>query len=178
MGLTLLVAVLWGFAEATLFFIVPDVWLTWVALSDLPLALRACAATIGGAVVGGAVMYLWGRRDPARAAATVDAVPGISAAQLVEAEQALRERGWMPMFVGAIVAVPYKIYAIKSGTLNKGLLPFIAVSVFARAIRFVALACLVSVMSNAVPGLLWYRQAALLVIWAIVYVVYFRTRGW
>ena len=42
------VATLWGFAEATLFFVIPDVLLSYVALSRLRPALKACGfATLG-----------------------------------------------------------------------------------------------------------------------------------
>ena len=178
MVVTLGIAALWGSAEATLFFIVPDVCLTWVALSDLPLALRASVAAVTGAVAGGVVMYAWGRRQPERAAAVVAMVPGISRGLIVQVEHDLRTRGWFPMFVGSITAVPYKIYAIKSGTLGRSVPAFVVMSACARAIRFVALASVTSAISNALPdGPLVYRRMALLGVWAIVYVTYARTRG-
>ena len=48
-----ILAALWGFAESTLFFIVPDVLLTWLALSLPRRALRACYWALGGALAGG-----------------------------------------------------------------------------------------------------------------------------
>ena len=36
------VSLLWGFAEATVFFVVPDVWISRQALSSWPAALRSC----------------------------------------------------------------------------------------------------------------------------------------
>jgi membrane protein YqaA with SNARE-associated domain len=174
---TLVVAGLWGVAEATLFFIVPDVWLTWVALTDFRQALVASGVAVAGALVGGSVMYGWGRRQPEHAAAALGKVPGIPPALVARVEQELRSRGWLPMFTGSILAVPYKIYAVKSGTLERSPGAFLVLSVFARAIRFVALACLVSWISNALPdGPLIYRQLALVGVWAIVYVIYFRAR--
>jgi len=49
------VAGLWGFAEATAFFVVPDVWLSAVALRNLPRGLTGAASATAGALVGGAV---------------------------------------------------------------------------------------------------------------------------
>ena len=40
----------WGFAEATLFFIVPDVLLSYVALKNLRAALLTCFIATGGAL--------------------------------------------------------------------------------------------------------------------------------
>jgi membrane protein YqaA with SNARE-associated domain len=171
----MLVAAGWGLAEATLVFIVPDVWLTSVALGDRRQALDACGPAIAGALAGGAVMYYWGRRHPAAAVAAVDAVPGISPATIARVEAALRTRGWWPMVVGTLTAVPYKIFAIKSGALGRPFGAFLVVSLFARALRFVGLVFATSWISAALPdGPLIYRQIGLLAVWGLVYVVYFR----
>ncbi|GEM_PF-3959884 len=47
------VALAWGFAEATLFFIVPDVWLTLVARERLRTGLIASLYSLAGALAGG-----------------------------------------------------------------------------------------------------------------------------
>ena len=56
-------AMAWGFAEATFFFIIPDVFLTYIALKNWRQATRACFWALGGALIGGAVMYAWGALD-------------------------------------------------------------------------------------------------------------------
>lgn len=45
------VAFFWRFAEATLFLIVPDVWLSGIALCNFAKALRASAFALAGAVL-------------------------------------------------------------------------------------------------------------------------------
>lgn len=172
---TMLVAAGWGVAEAALFFIVPDVWLTYVAVGDRGQALAACGAALAGALAGGAVMYHWGRRCPGAAVAAVDAVPGITPATIARVEEALRTRGWWPMFPAVFTAVPYKIFAVKSGALGRPFGAFLLVSLFARALRFVGLVIATSWISAALPDVsLRERQIGLLVLWGIVYVVYFR----
>ena len=44
--MTVLIAALWGFSEATLFFIVPDVFLTVIVLRDRRAALLCCGAAV------------------------------------------------------------------------------------------------------------------------------------
>jgi membrane protein YqaA with SNARE-associated domain len=56
MGINL-VALIWGFAEASLFFIVPDVWLSFAGREKLSKGIRACVFALAGALIGGAVMY-------------------------------------------------------------------------------------------------------------------------
>src|SRR3546814_12347528 len=51
------VSLLWGFAEATVFFVVPDVWISRRALSSWRAALRGCGFALAGALVGGVLLY-------------------------------------------------------------------------------------------------------------------------
>src|SRR3546814_16266356 len=73
------VSLLWGFAEATVFFVVPDVWISRRALSSWRAALRGCGFALAGALVGCVLLFdrkrvdsgksvssmvvSWGRRD-------------------------------------------------------------------------------------------------------------------
>ena len=160
-----------------MFFIVPDVCLTLIALSDLRLALIGSGVAVATAVIGGGVMHEWGRRHPQNASAALGRIPGIPPALIARVENELRTRGWYPMFAGSILAVPYKIHAVKSGSLGRGLTEFLIMSVFARVIRFVTLAVLTSWISSALPpGPLIYRQLFLVSVWIVVYVIYFQAR--
>lgn len=137
MGLNV-VALCWGFAEATLFFIVPDVWLSAIAAGrGRRAALRATGWAIAGALLGGALMHAWGTWDPEGAAAALDRVPAISPAMIAGVHDELGRLGAAAVVIGGVTGVPYKIYAVLAqGT---GLHPplFLLMSVPARAIRFV-----------------------------------------
>ena len=71
-------AALWGFAEATLFFLVPDVLLSAIALRRGRLAGVACLVALLGALPGGALLYRWGEREPVAARRALDRLPAIS----------------------------------------------------------------------------------------------------
>lgn len=51
--LLVLASAFWGFAEATLFFVVPDVLLSAIALRDQLTAVRASFAAVLAAMIGG-----------------------------------------------------------------------------------------------------------------------------
>src|SRR5260221_10321320 len=68
----------WGFAEATLFFIVPDVLLTLVALFSFRRSAQLMACILVGAVAGGSVMFLFGEKNPPHAKAIVPQGPFVS----------------------------------------------------------------------------------------------------
>ena len=46
------IAVLWGFAEATLFFMTPIVWLSFAGRQELRRGLMACLFALAGAPLG------------------------------------------------------------------------------------------------------------------------------
>jgi hypothetical protein len=126
----------WGFAEATVFFIVPDVGLTFLALRGLRRSLGAAAWALGGALAGGAAMLLLGARAPGAALRLLDALPGISPALLEHAHRDLEVHGLRAVLLGVAGGIPYKIYAVEWGAGHGAWLPFLLVSVPARGARF------------------------------------------
>ena len=168
-------ALLWGFAEATLFFLVPDVLLSYVAVRNLRESFPACGWALLGAVLGGGAMYLWGWTTPAGAATVLDFVPAISPAMVDGVEASLAEDGLWALFLGPVKGVPYKIYAVKAGALHLSAAGFLLVSLPARLMRFVLVMLLVSGLSQSVfrwtP--LKYKYAVLTTCWVLFYAGYF-----
>jgi membrane protein YqaA with SNARE-associated domain len=173
-------AVLWGFAEASVFFIVPDVLLTAAAMGSLRRGLRAAGFALAGAVVGGVVVMLWARADPEGAARLLLAVPGISDA-LVERARGLVEGGFLAgMTIGSLSGVPYKIFAVEAAGAGLGLGTFAAMSVPARGLRFVVAALIAYGIGRMLPAD-WGPRARLGLLagfWAVFYAFYFAVMGW
>jgi len=175
MGLTVLAA-LWGFAEATRFFIVPDVLLTGIAVRrGRRSALVATAWTIAGAVAGGALMYGWGMRDAAGAAAMLDRLPGIAPAMIARVGADLAHAGPPVMAIGAFSGVPYKIYAVMAPSAGIGLGAFLIASVPFRALRFVVVVFVADGLNRPLAGRLSPRRriAMLAAFWLFFYGGYF-----
>jgi membrane protein YqaA with SNARE-associated domain len=172
----MVVAALWGFAESTLFFIVPDVWLTFVAMFSASLAFRACGAVTLGALVGGTVMRRWGRGNPQAARHAIGVVPGISPRMIERVERDLRQQGLRAMLLGPLRGVPYKIYAVAAGGLRYDRLQFVLFSVPARVPRLILLTAAACGLNGLARGHLstGARCAILGVIWGVFYVWYFR----
>jgi len=175
-----LLALFWGWAEATFFFIVPDVLITWRALENLKKALRAALFAGVGAVVGGLGMYLWGRLDPETAARVLDLVPAISGEMIRRVFHQVEAQGLVSMFVGAFTGKPYKLYAVVAGQAGLNMILFALVSFPARLLRFVLL-------SLAVRGLVWLlgerinlrmRRVLHLAGWTVFYFWYFSVMPW
>ena len=165
----------WGFAEATLFFIVPDVFLTWVALQGIRRGFKACGWALGGALLGGATMWLWGRGDAGSATEALDHVPAISPLMIASVRDMLASVGLTEVFFGPLFGTPYKVYAVQAGSLGMPLIGFLIVSVPARLIRFIVL----TLLSGAISGWIGDRlsisskRAILTILWVSFYGWYF-----
>ncbi len=168
-------AFLWGLAEATLFFIVPDVLLSLLALHDRRRAWIACGYAVAGAVLGGALMYAWAAHDPAQVRSLLVSIPAVSPDLLYQVRAQLDDRGYASLFAGAFSGVPYKLYASEAGAAALPLAGLLAVTIPARALRFVLVVAVVNGIARRwLDG--WTqgrRVTALLTGWALFYGGYF-----
>ena len=105
-----LIGGIWGAAEASFFFVVPDLWLGLVGLLAPRRAGAAFAATILGATVGAAVLFGVSRSAGAAVEAYQATLPGLSADQLTRARAELAERG-----PAVMVGLPFQGYPLKVG---------------------------------------------------------------
>lgn len=126
----------WGFAEGTFFFLVPDIWLSYLTLSSPKRAFAASVPTLLGALAGGAVTYAWGKRLPEEESRRLLAsLPAISTS-MVDTVEAELTGGLPAMVLGPLRGRPYKIYARTAGMRGDGVLPFLLWSIPARLPRF------------------------------------------
>ena len=127
----------WGFAEATLFFTVPDVLLTYAVIRvGWRKALGLLLFVLSGALLGGAAMYGLAAINTETARATVDSVPLISRDMIERAAQEMRGDWLWNMIVGAMTGTPYKVYAIEAPGAGVPFVAFMLGSVPARSIRW------------------------------------------
>ena len=110
------IAFVWGLAEATMFFIVPDVWLTRLAVRNFRGAFVASLWALAGAILGGIALWTFARHGAAeRLFGAFDLLPGISPALIEKSGLAMKERGLVSLATGALAGQPYKLYAVHAG---------------------------------------------------------------
>jgi hypothetical protein len=129
-------AALWGFAEGTLFFVVPDVLFTLTTVFSPKRGLQQLGAATLGAVVAGAVMYVWSAEAPAQARAAVAAVPFVGEKIITPAEQRWNQEGVWTLYAHPLGGVPYKVHAVLAPP-RLSLTEFVLASVPMRAERMV-----------------------------------------
>jgi membrane protein YqaA with SNARE-associated domain len=168
-------ALAWGLAEATFFFLVPDVLLTRIALRDLRHSLIAALFATAGALLGGAALWV-----AAQQGATVpllkfyDYLPGISREMLGETARAINQQGVMALFGGAWRLQPFKLFAVHAGAQNVPLGLFLVASLFARLMRFAITSVAAWFIGRQLTFLPEQRRFAMHTLaWAVFYGVYF-----
>lgn len=170
------IALIWGWAEATWFFFVPDVFLSLLACARLGTALRASIASLAGALIGGTMMFAFGSRAPDAARSFLDLVPGIRPELIDAVRSQFDTHGITALLFGPQGGIPYKVYAVEWGARHGDLVTFLLVSVPARYARFV-LSVLVARGIAAIVRRPGRRFRIVVILWAVIwsafYVVYF-----
>lgn len=173
---SLVLCALWGFAEATLFFVVPDVAVGAVGLFRPRRALLAAAAAVAGAVVGGISLCILGLTLGQEIRQVMDAVPAITPAMIDAAREGLLDRGGFAMFIGVSEGIPYKVYASEWAVLGWGLPALVAWTIPARAFRIFLVALVAAAVGALFRGSISRRPtgwgAAYSSLWITFYVAY------
>lgn len=174
-----IIAVLWGIAESTLFFIVPDVFLSWIALENTKRACMSCLWALTGALLGGSLMYLWGINNPDQALSVLDYIPAISINMIQNVHSDLEKAGIRAVLTGPMYGIPYKIYAVQSANMRISYLLFILISVPARLVRFIIVTLIFGFISKNLPKswTITAKKILHIIVWAVFYLIYFALKS-
>lgn len=144
------ISFIWGFAEATFFFIVPDVWLSRIAVINPKEAYINIAIATLGALIGGAVMYGAGVYAFDMVRDLLPLVPAVSGDMVETVGADVQAHSLLyAMSQGMFAGVPYKIYASWAGYLSSPVLVFITATMIARIARFLSVTAFAHFVSKA-----------------------------
>jgi membrane protein YqaA with SNARE-associated domain len=176
--LRLVVGFAWGFGEATLFFIVPDVWLGWVALVARRAAWAVLAVTLAGALLGGTVTYAVSKAAaPSTTARIADGVPTVDRDAIGRVSREMEEHGPRSVLFGPIrMGTPYKLYARAAGVQDQSLVAFLLWSIPGRLERMLPVTLLALAAGYTLRRWIAANRRTVLgvyaAIWLAVYAVY------
>jgi hypothetical protein len=178
-----LLAFAWGFAEATLFFVVADVVLSWIALRrGLRTAAAAAMAAALGAMIGGQVLYAWSVRAPAQATQAVEAVPAVHAGAVARAETAMREGTWWAVALKASFSGgdPYKVYAAAAPRIGVSAAALAVVTPLIRLPRFLLIGLIFALLAPLIRRRLPERLILPVFVggWSLFYLAFWTIKGW
>jgi len=168
-------ALLWGFAEATLFFLVPDILLSLAGIKNLKKGYLALLCSMAGALLGGSLMYYLGYLNPQQTLNMLENIPAIDHNLIAKVADELKEHGIISMFFGPLSGTPYKIYAVLSPVSGIGYLLFALISIPARGIRFLAVTTIFHYFFKLFFSGCSYKTKIYisLVFWILFYIFYF-----
>ena len=174
---SVIIGFLWGFAEGTAFFIVPDVYLGLVALFNWKRGLWAMAAAVIGAMVGGSVMYNLAAKDLPALNLFLTRIPLINDQMVADIADKMHTDGLITMVNGPLRGIPYKVYAVQAGGQTLPYLPFLFMTILARLERLLPVTLLAGGLGK------WFKDfiekhtalvvSAYVLIWAIIYFLYY-----
>ena len=169
------VVAFWGFAEATVFFIVPDVLLSWLALRSYKRALVACLWALGGALVGACIIWFVALANPDLVRTLFASLPAINEGMIANVGQQLDESGLTALFVGPLIGTPYKIYTLEAANSGVSFALFLLVSIPARLMRFLLVTIVAGTASQLLQQRLSMRVVQIIhaVLWISFYSWYF-----
>jgi membrane protein YqaA with SNARE-associated domain len=162
----------WGLAEATVLFVVPDVLLTFVAQRrGLFPALAVMLFVVAGAALGGLVMWWLGGAYPEAMTAFLDRIPAISRPMIEAAAAAQAREPFAALLAGAFSGTPYKVFAATAHDAGVSAPGFLLITIPARAARFVLAIVMTIVIDTVAAG--WLSSRARRRIMAAFWVVFY-----
>lgn len=169
------ISLLWGFLEATCFFLVVDIYLSFFVIQNYKQALKLCFVAMMGAVLGGCCIYLWSASHFEALYHFYLQLPGINQHLIINVQNQITQYQQWALFWGGISGQPYKLYALYAAKAGVGILPFILASIPARLLRFILVITLVKIAIKYVA--IKYKTKTLYILlsvfWVIFYVFYF-----
>lgn len=173
-------AFLWGFAEATVFFIIPDVLLTYIAITqkNKVVVIRLLLLTLLGALAGGTVVYMTAQNHPDYVEEILMRVPSVQTYMLEHVINAMNSHPFIGLISGPLFGVPYKLFAYAAPHYMT-IWMFIICSIPARLFRFIIVTTLAYYLSHHIFKQLKHATKIIiwLIVWIIVYIIYFGIHG-
>ena len=171
----------WGFAEGLVFFIVPDVYISFATLFSPRAGIVAWFSSIAGSVLAVAVIFVLTAMFGVDYLGFLPSIPGISSGLVERVAERLAEAG-LPYTASFIfTGVPLKLYVGLALSLGVSLGSVLLWTVFARIVRIAptvaATAVLRRLFSRVIDARPVVWTALLLFFWAAFYVFYFIRMG-
>lgn len=163
----------WGLAEGTVFFIVPDVYISLAALFALRAGALAWLCSIAGSLAGVIVIYLLVAILRVDYLEFLGLIPGISG-RLVEGVQASVAAGGLP-YTPFLVSggVPLKVYLAAAFSLRLSLGTVLIWTVFARIARIAPTFLVVAVIRLLFARRIDRHSGRWLAVWGIFWLGFY-----
>lgn len=163
-------ALVWGLAEATLFFLAPSILVSYVALRHgVFQGLFVGAFVAGGATLGGILLYLASSYQQAEVQALLLQLPGVNVEGLRQALTAMQKLDALAVLASAYNSlVPYKVYAAEAKAAAVPGFTFGLATIF----HYLSRVFLAALIAGGLGMVLKYflRRRTIVAIWAMIWI--------
>ncbi len=159
----------WGFAEGTIFFILPDVLLSYLALKKNEPIIRYAVFALIGALIGGSLLYWLGANFHSTWWHIIESVPAINQELMQKVATWMEADGIKAILLGPTQGLPYKTFAVQAYSSDISYWQFVVISIPARLLRFLAIAYLARLFVKTLAKK--YSRESQMAIWGLVWVV-------
>lgn len=180
-GGSALVGALWGAAEASFFYLVPDVWLGLVVVRAPRHTWTTVAATAAGSMAGAALLRRATIDRPAEVDGWIGHVPGLLPGDLERAGRELDAQGSVAFLNGPFHGLPVKLYVHQASRRAIPSSEIVTMTALNRLERIVPFAIVIGLLTSPLrgfarrhPGL---ATALYTAAWTAFYVWYFTSRA-
>lgn len=169
----------WGLAEASLFFIVPDAWLGFVALFAPWRMLRMLGAILVGAAVGAVCLYLATMAWADELTSLILALPAIAPADLEQARGQLQDDGAGAILPALVDGRAVKLYIHGAALDGIGLLEVVLFTVLNRLLRLLLVGGVMAAIGAVGRSIVAHSPRAVAALyvagWVVFYAAYLAT---
>lgn len=167
---------IWGFSEASWFFVIPDVILSLYALTvpRLKKVIWANIICLAGAMIGGILVFTISTNQHALIQEWMLKIPAIHGYMIEHVQQTMDEEGPFGIIFGPLFGVPYKLYALEAHNYTNAFI-FILITIPARLLRFILVSVVAFILSHQLFGNMGLKFKIIIwcMVWIIVYTIYF-----
>ena len=163
----------WGFAEASLFFIVPDAWLGFVALfapRRMPVTL---AAILAGAAAGAVCLYLATLVRPDELTSLILALPAVAPADLEQARAQLAADGASAILPALLEGRPVKLYVHGAALDGTGPVEVVLFTVLNRLARLLVFGGIMAALGWAARAVIARRPRVVAALYVVAWIAFY-----
>jgi membrane protein YqaA with SNARE-associated domain len=161
------IAALWALAEATCFVILPDFFLLPAVVARPRLAIRLVLAVLAGSLIGSLALALASRQAPDAVHDFIVALP-FTSQEMFEAVAGATDLA-AAVLTQPVSGVPAKVWTWTGVNDGVALVPFFAVLMAARLMRFTAVAAVGGLLAATCGTFLRRHARVVLVLYTVVF---------
>ena len=172
-----LIAFLWGLFEGLFFFIIPDIYLSFIALFSFRGGIVCLGFTLLGSLVSATIIFSLSPFVGDFFHKILLIIPGVSDSMINTVSIGLQNHGVRSLVEGPLSGIPYKIYSVEAAIQHLPFFQYILWSIPARLERMLPVTILTFILGyffrKNIEKNVKFWVAGFIILWIFIYIKYF-----